>query len=151
MPRPARTTRRRYKAFRNSARQFQRDESSPDKPIIGVEINNPATSDADLARLKEFPHLQSFTASGKFTDAGLEHLASLTDLQTLELASNKITDVGVAHLKPLVKLQVLRLHGAKVTDAGLANLLPFEGLLTLDLTAPRSRTRGWISSRLSRI
>ena len=77
--------------------QFQRDEANPERPIIGVEITNPATSDADLARLKAFPHLQRLTAVGKFTNAGLAHLAVLTDLETLQLASRRITDTGVAH------------------------------------------------------
>jgi len=120
-------------ALQKIGAQFDLDLSNSDLPVIGVEISNPATTDADLAHLKEFPHLQSLTVAGKFTDAGLAHLAGLTELQTLELASAKMTDAGLAHLKPLVKLQVLRLHGLKVTDAGLVHLLPLEGLLTLDL------------------
>ena len=55
------------------------------------------------------------------TDAGLEHLKGLTDLQWLDLRNAEITDAGLEHLKGL-KLQELLLTNTHVTDAGLKHL-----------------------------
>ena len=41
----------------------------------------------------------------KVTDAGLEHLKGLTDLQTLELLHTKVTDAGLEHLEGLTRLR----------------------------------------------
>ena len=43
------------------------------------------------------------------TDAGLEHLKGLTNLQSLDLTFTKVTDAGLEHLKGLTKLQSLDL------------------------------------------
>jgi len=68
--------------------------------------------------------------SGKqVTDAGLENLKGLTQLQGLNLGGTKVTDTGLENLKGLNQLQWLSLGGTKVTDAGLENL---EGLNQLE-------------------
>ena len=43
------------------------------------------------------------------TDAGLEHLKGLSQLQRLDLASTQVTDAGLEHLKGLTQLQTLDL------------------------------------------
>ena len=43
------------------------------------------------------------------TDAGLEHLKGLTQLQSLCLGNTKVTDAGLEHLKGLTQLQSLHL------------------------------------------
>ena len=68
---------------------------------------------------------KSFLATACFahvTDAHLEPLETLTQLQILEISGTQVTDIGLTHLKGLTKLQELSLDGTKVTDAGLAHL-----------------------------
>jgi len=77
-----------------------RDEKSPGRPV--VEVNLWGT---------------------KVTDTGLEYLKELTRLQDLNLAGTRVTDAGLVHLKGLTKLQGLHLRKAKVTDAGVKELL----------------------------
>ena len=52
------------------------------------------------------------------TDAGLVHLAGLTNLRVLTLLGDQITDADLVHLKGLTKLEDLSLGGPQVTDAG---------------------------------
>ena len=58
----------------------------------------------------------------RITDAELEHLQGLLQLQGLELSSIKVTDAGLEHLKGLIQLKRLNLMGTKVTDAGVSEL-----------------------------
>ncbi len=53
------------------------------------------------------------------TDAGLEHLNGLKQLQTLWLDHTQVTHAGLEHLKGLKQLQELLLGSTPVTDAGL--------------------------------
>ena len=62
------------------------------------------------------------------TDAELEHLSGLTNIQSLGLDSSQITDSGLGNLKGLTRLETLVLSGNQITDAGLENvkgLTPF--------------------------
>ena len=43
------------------------------------------------------------------TDAGLEHLKGLTQVQSLNLSQTEVTDAGLKHLKGLTQLQSLNL------------------------------------------
>ena len=61
-----------------------------------------------------------FDAEG--TDAGLEHLEELTQLDWLILRNTKVTDAGLMHLKGLTGLEWLDLRNTQVTDAGVRNL-----------------------------
>jgi hypothetical protein len=56
------------------------------------------------------------------TDAGLEHLKRLPQLQTLILLDTKVTDTGLERLNGLTQLRVLDLNGAQITDAGVKRL-----------------------------
>ena len=48
------------------------------------------------------------------TDAGLEHLKGLTNLQWLDLGGiSWVTDAGLEHLKGLTNLQSLDLNGPR--------------------------------------
>lgn len=71
----------------------------------------------------------------QITDAGLAHLASLTELQTLYLTGTRITDAGLAHFTSLTELQTLYLNRCKqVTDAGLAHFINLTELRTISLS-----------------
>jgi hypothetical protein len=56
------------------------------------------------------------------TDAGLEHLKGLTQLQTLDLIDTQVTDGGLKHLKGLMQLRRLLLKGTRVTKEGVKTL-----------------------------
>ncbi len=62
------------------------------------------------------------------TDAGLQTLASMGELERLNLARTGIGNGGLAHIAGLKKLHYLNLFGTKVTDAGLVHL---EGMKSL--------------------
>src|SRR5205807_9451030 len=78
----------------------------------------------------------------KLTDADLQTLAALTDLQVLDLSSTGVTDRGLRYLAPLKKLRTLGLARTRVTDAGLNEIKGLTGLLSLDLTGTKVTAAG---------
>ena len=67
------------------------------------------------------------------TDAALQNLTVMNQLQRLYLNGSHITDAGLGNLKESNQLQSLDLHEAKVTDAGLENLKQLHQLQWLDI------------------
>ena len=58
----------------------------------------------------------------QITDAGLPHLAGMTQLQEVCLIGTYVTDAGLEHLAGLPHLERLWLDGAKDTDDGVKKL-----------------------------
>jgi hypothetical protein len=56
------------------------------------------------------------------SDAGLAHLAELTNLELLFLEQTAVTDAGLKHLERLTKLKLLALKGTRVTSFGARKL-----------------------------
>ncbi len=56
------------------------------------------------------------------SDAGLVHLRSLTNLESLDLGGTKVAGPGLEHLRGLIHLNSLSLDGAPVGDSSLAYL-----------------------------
>ena len=79
--------------------------------------------------LEEYEHVERDTArnlrvldlSGLATvgDAGLEHLAGLSNLERLNLYLTKVTDAGVQHIAQLSNLRWLNLDKTGITDESL--------------------------------
>lgn len=92
-------------------------------------------TDASLDLLKQVPQIEQLNlAQTKITDAGLKTVAGLTDLRTLHLEYTRVTDAGLASLKTLGKLEYLNLVGNEgVTDAGAAKLADLKTLKSLYL------------------
>jgi Leucine-rich repeat (LRR) protein len=88
--------------------------------IPGLELRD--ATDADLEHLKGLTQLDYLELPWKVTDAGLEHLQGLSGLQHLDLGETQVTDAGLEHLKGLTALQELNLGGTQVTDVGLVYL-----------------------------
>jgi mono/diheme cytochrome c family protein len=65
------------------------------------------------------------------TDAGVETLAKMTNLERLHLENTKVTDAGIAKLGALPNLEYLNLYGTKVTDGGIAKLAAAKDLKKL--------------------
>ena|GEM_PF-1202428 len=94
-------------------------------------------TDAGLEHLKSLTSLQNLNLSNcNLTDAGLEHLKSLTSLQNLDLRGcGNLTGAGLEHLKTLTSLQTLHLSWCReLTDVGLEHLKPLTSLQNLDLS-----------------
>ena len=66
--------------------------------------------------------LGNVSRAGLPTDAGVEHVKGLTQLQSLSLWGTKITDAGLVHLQGLTELQTLELEATQVTDAGVTEI-----------------------------
>jgi internalin A len=92
--------------------EVTRDETKDGRPVVKV----------DLARKRQV------------TDAGLEELAALKGLTTLDLSGTRVTNAGLKEVAALKGLTTLRLSdNSRVTDAGLKELAALKGLTTLRL------------------
>jgi Leucine-rich repeat (LRR) protein len=80
-------------------------------------------SDATIEYVKGLIELQRLDLnSTSISDVGLEHLKGLHELEWLDLNSTSISDAGLEHLEDLHKLEWLDLARTKVTDAGVKKL-----------------------------
>jgi hypothetical protein len=81
-------------------------------------------TDAALDSLKALNQLQELSlCNSDVTDAGLENLEGLHQLQELSLANTNVSDAGLEHLRGLCHLRVLDLTGSpRFTDAGMEHL-----------------------------
>ncbi|MGA2064768.1 MAG: hypothetical protein ABSG86_07355 [Thermoguttaceae bacterium] len=109
--------------------------------VTKLDLTQTAVTDAGLEHLKGLTQLQSLYLGSEVTDAGLEHLKDFTQLRTLNLRATAVTDAGLEHLKGFAQLQSLCL-GAKVTDAGLEHLKGLRQLQSLDLSGTRVTDAG---------
>ena len=108
--------------------------------ISRVHFNNPATNKeyytdrglADIARLRQLEVL--YVGSIGVTDAGMDHIARLTNLKKLFLfGCDSVTDKGLAKLTALKSLKDLDISHSKLTVAGLASLNSMTSLTRLDV------------------
>jgi hypothetical protein len=77
-----------------------RDESKPNKPVVGVNLSSTAVKDADLKGLTQLKALTNLVlANTSVTDAGIRELKSLKALTNLTLFRSGVTEAGVADLK----------------------------------------------------
>jgi Leucine-rich repeat (LRR) protein len=60
--------------------------------------------------------------SPKVSDAAVEQLKGLANLENLTLSGNKLTDKGLAELKGLTKLKFLEVSRTQVTPQGIEAL-----------------------------
>jgi len=93
------------------------------KSVRSVQLSRTPVTDAWLERLKKLSQLEVLQIiRTPISDAGLEHLQGQTHLQYLYLGETAITDSGLQHLAELSQLHLLSLNDTKVTDAGLEHL-----------------------------
>ena len=112
--------------------------------IIADFKNKPTTHriDQDLARignltigLEEFSDMD-LTGSG-VTDGGLQHLAKLPNLESLNLAATKITNTGLLAALSLPKLTKLNLNGCLISLPMVETLSKLERLEILSLESTK--------------
>jgi len=102
---------------------IERDEKSPDKPVIGITLSGLEFKPSLLGRLVVFPKLRKLNLSStKTSDIALEHLEDVTSLQVLSLSHTNVTGGGMQFLKKLVNLEELNLNQTLVHDMGLREL-----------------------------
>ena len=99
------------------------DDLFADVTMVEFNFGSAQVSDAGLEHLKGLTQLQwLYLSNTAISDAGLEHLRGLTQLQWLDLLNTNVSDAGLEHLKGLTRLQELRLGGTGVSDAGVKKL-----------------------------
>jgi len=70
-----------------------------------------------------------------YTDRGLRALSRLSLLEELDIGSIGVTDAGMSHIAKLTNLKRLHLFGCSaITDGGLANLMTLKSLTRLTLS-----------------
>ncbi len=87
------------------------------KKFTDVAFTDPKTFDAGvLVHLVDVPRLERLTFRGiELKDADLKHLSKLRGLRHLFLTSKTIGDEGMEHLAGLANLRSLELHITQVT------------------------------------
>lgn len=122
-----------------------------------LEISSTHVGDRGLRYLAKHTHLESlWLFLDCLTDAGLAHLAGLTELKVLRLARcERVTGAGFRHLKKLSKLRELEARGLPIADASLVHLSGLKNLEYLNLRETKLVGPGFKSlaglSRLTRL
>jgi Leucine-rich repeat (LRR) protein len=97
----------------------------------------PRITDAGLEHLKGLKNLETLDLfASQVTDAGLHHLVGLQNLRSLNLAHTLTTNEGIKVLAALSRLESLNLVGTGITDDGLLELKPLTSLRTVQVDAP---------------
>ena len=109
-------------------------------------INPGKFTGAGLTHLAALPNLEKFACGGSsFTDAGMEACGNLTRLTDLRIWHTPATDAGVAHLAKLSALRNLKLGAQwspRITDAALPHLAAIKTLESLSLDETRLTWEG---------
>jgi hypothetical protein len=91
-------------------------------------------TDTGLEALAGLTRLKTVDFSGaRITDRGLRIIAKMEGLESLNLGGTSVTNEGLQHLVGLAKLTTLDLRGTKVTDAGLQKLAALPNLASLSI------------------
>jgi Leucine-rich repeat (LRR) protein len=104
-----------------------------------LDLSGLPLTDAGLAGLEDWKHLEVLELPEHITDAGLLHLAKLTKLQSVNIDSLKgLKGPGLTGLKHATALKKLDLSRLPITDAGLDGIKDWKHLEVLEL--PKSIT-----------
>jgi hypothetical protein len=105
----------------------------PEKgPSIKVSLSGMKNADRLLDHVKSLSSVESLELAGTdVTDKGLEKIKGLTNLRSLNLASTKVGEKGLAQLKGLTGLTHLSLLGTQVSDQGMGHLKALHKLETV--------------------
>lgn len=110
-------------------------ESVPDS-VVWISLNGTAVTNAGVERLIRLPNLEGVFLSGdKVDDATTAALAKIPRLHKVYLSSRKLTDRSAYSLCSASDLTELSIHGGALTDAGVIKLArKHKGLTKLTLT-----------------
>lgn len=79
-------------------------------------------ADEHLGVVKFWPNLRRIDLSDRVTDAGLDHLTGLKNLDSLAFLQSKITDAGIVKLMKLPKLKTIQMSNCQLSDELMARL-----------------------------
>ncbi len=99
-----------------------------------IHINDAKLTDEALRLFSKLPNVERLSLQGnQFTNRGLEHIQSMTQLKelVLGLGNNQITDDGLRYVAGLTKLERLCLQKTQITDIGLQHLTGLKQLQDL--------------------
>ena len=105
--------------------------------VTGVDLRSAWLTDADLEKLARLPQLESINlAYTKITDLALEHLRPLANVRNLNLYyAEQVGDGVLTVLKSWKELRRLNLRGTKITDLGVAQLEEHPALIYCSISA----------------
>jgi len=105
--------------------------------LVDLDLAKSSITDNGLGILASLPQLKSLGLQrcNLITDAGLQHLDHVPNLERLYVLYTLIGDDGMEHVAKLKQLRVLDLRGTKVGDAGLEKLRDHPALVDLKLRA----------------
>jgi len=103
--------------------------------FVGLDLSQGQATDADLERLQLLPDLESLTLYGaEIHDSGIQRLTALKKLSELVLENTEITEEGLKAVATLPELQSLNLRRSTyLKDAALAHLTKIPKLQYLSL------------------
>lgn len=91
-----------------------------------------------IAHLSNAPALKDLSLGHTTTDEDLAEVAKMTALTEFSVQNCKITDAGIAHLTSLVNLESILLHGTKATPACIDTIVSFPKLKRLYFSLEQS-------------
>ena len=119
-----------------SAQGLQKLEAMPNVEIVAINFDAGATDQA-LKVLDGSQKIRALTLrrseESSITDAGLEIIGRVANLERLDLGYIPITDKGIKHLLKLKKLKVLSLSGTRITNTTLEDLDQLQSLTRLHI------------------
>lgn len=115
-----------------SSEQFQQLEACLEQ-LEHLELGQAEFTEADWELLSRMKKLYWLRLDFPVDDEGLAWIAKLPSLQILNLRRGTFTDAGIEHLRPLKQLELLRFHSPHVTDASLAVIATLPALRYLHL------------------
>jgi len=107
-----------------------------DGSVVEVSLARTWASDDDVERITEIKTIKRLDLSFTYvTDAGVQHLQELPELEDLTLDTvEALTDAAASYLRADKKLRRLVLRGTDITDVGMPYLASLTGLKSLDLS-----------------
>jgi Leucine Rich Repeat (LRR) protein len=108
-------------------------ETDAEGRVIGVDLDPASDGDADLALVKDLPHVRTLDATEVrgVTDKGLEYLEGHPGLRALKLERSSVTDAGMPYLQKIPNLEDLDIRRLGITVAGYNEIGKITGLKRL--------------------
>lgn len=103
---------------------LKRGATVPDRKfgVRRVDLNEKGVTDADLDKLKDLANVEYLGLhSARISNAGLDKIAAMKSLREVELSYTRINDEGLKKLEALPNLKKIFLYGTKVTKDGAAS------------------------------
>ncbi len=104
----------------------------PDR-VGALRIKGPVLFDDDLKGISQIEGLRQLLISGEFSNAALDHLEKLTQLEKLWISDTRITGAGIAKLKNLKSLELLHCDSVELAVNDFSELKGLPNLQYLEI------------------